>query len=458
MSRRKQNKDRGKIDPEMSKETGNVEVDFPALCDLLNIRDPPSIRIRSPASSTLPEEETTEENTVRENDSYSFKPCVEVELEQENSLNVKFLKIFGWRVNKRMFRVLQKMFLSMKHLRCIQFWQTGLTDEMIITLKDTLPLCTSLRAVTLEGDIFPEQKNYGLLSDISVLTHLSLRNNRIGDEDCRVIGSALSTPRSANKNLLSLNLAFNSIGDAGAAHIAQGLRLNRTLKFLSLSYNGIGDTGAAQLAAIFSELTLTHKEAVERRRLLFEIALSSMHKVDPEPSPVDQLASMTSSTSSVSKSTSNKKKTSQKDEKRAAKKEKQKSRMKASTGKKTPPSKGGVPQSEEKQPSTPEMEALEIVHPLLEPSVYPMQGKLLMPGNTTLTYLNLSGNKITEKPLPLFLESLEKKSEGSSLTCLGLERNLFPEQCESYEKIVQLMAKSTSDSPNEQTADEGKEA
>lgn len=53
------------------------------------------------------------------------------------------------------------------------------------------------------------------------LTHLSLRCNQIGDEGARLIGLALSNTTSANKNLLSLNLAFNSIADAGAAHIAK---------------------------------------------------------------------------------------------------------------------------------------------------------------------------------------------------------------------------------------------
>lgn len=53
------------------------------------------------------------------------------------------------------------------------------------------------------------------------LAHLSLRNNRIGDEGARLIGSALSTTTSSNRKLLSINLAFNSIGDAGATSIAQ---------------------------------------------------------------------------------------------------------------------------------------------------------------------------------------------------------------------------------------------
>lgn len=57
----------------------------------------------------------------------------------------------------------------------------------------------------------------------SRITHLSLRNNRIGEEGARLIGSALSTANSDNKNLLTLNMAFNSVGDGGAIHIAQVL-------------------------------------------------------------------------------------------------------------------------------------------------------------------------------------------------------------------------------------------
>lgn len=55
----------------------------------------------------------------------------------------------------------------------------------------------------------------------SSLTHVSLRNNGIDDNGARLIGSALSTSKTSNRNLLSLSLAFNSIGDEGAAHIAK---------------------------------------------------------------------------------------------------------------------------------------------------------------------------------------------------------------------------------------------
>ncbi|XP_016119406.1 leucine-rich repeat-containing protein 71-like, partial [Sinocyclocheilus grahami] len=110
------------------------------------------------------------------------------------------------------------------------------------------------------------------------LTDLSLRNNHIGEEGARLIGSALSTVHSANKNLLSLNLAFNSIGDAGAIHISQGLRLNRSLLCLSLSYNQIGDNGAAHLAEVLGPFALTHEEIVERRKLLIKGEESTMKR------------------------------------------------------------------------------------------------------------------------------------------------------------------------------------
>lgn len=53
------------------------------------------------------------------------------------------------------------------------------------------------------------------------LSHLSLRNNGLGDEAARLLGLSLSTLGSSNRSLVSLVLSFNHISDLGAGHIAQ---------------------------------------------------------------------------------------------------------------------------------------------------------------------------------------------------------------------------------------------
>lgn len=55
---------------------------------------------------------------------------------------------------------------------------------------------------------------------LSRLTHLSLRNNNIDDYGAQLLGQALSTLQNSNRTLVSLNLAFNHIGDDGAGYIA----------------------------------------------------------------------------------------------------------------------------------------------------------------------------------------------------------------------------------------------
>lgn len=102
---------------------------------------------------------------------------------------------------------------------------------------------------------------------------MSLRNNNIDDYGAQLLGQALSTLHTSNRTLVSLNLAFNHIGDEGAGYIAdvrvvgqdawgrwlalglqvcllQGLRLNRSLLWLSLAHNRIQDKGALKLAEV----------------------------------------------------------------------------------------------------------------------------------------------------------------------------------------------------------------
>ncbi|XP_018540527.2 leucine-rich repeat-containing protein 71, partial [Lates calcarifer] len=430
--------------------SGNVEIDFPGLCALLDIKDVPAVSTKQPASSTTETEGGDTEDSQSQTDAASSwsKPCLQVELENEDPLGAKSIKVSGWKVSEQIARVLQKMLPSLSQLQRLQFWQAGLSDRMVISLMNTISLCSNLRVVALEGNPLPEQSYHHLLSEESIIAHLSLRNNRIGDESARLIGSALSTTRSSNKSLLSLNLAFNSIGDAGAAHIAQGLRLNCALLFLSLSNNQIGDPGAAQLAAILGDFALTHEEVVERRKLLLERTQSSSLKVDSDQTSADQLPSAPSSTSLSSKGTSKKKETSKKDEKPAANRENPKSNKKSSDAK-TSQSKGGKAGGKEKQQTpqedqssialTEQEESVEIGNPLLDQSLRHRDGQIFLPGNTTLTSLNLAGNRITEKSLPQFLTLLEMQSEGGGLLRLCLERNCFPPECESYVKIKELI-------------------
>ncbi|XP_041867274.1 leucine-rich repeat-containing protein 71 isoform X2 [Melanotaenia boesemani] len=408
--------------------SGNVQIDFPALCAFLDMKNIPTVCIT--------ETEDTDDNQSQIKNKYLWcKPRLTVKLETEDPHSATKIKISGWKVNEQIFQVLQIMLPSMSQLASLQFWQTGLTDPMVISLMNTLSLCSSLRSVTLEGNALPEQSFHLLLSETSVLTHLSLRNNQIGDEGAHLIGLALSNTRSANKNLLSLNLAFNSIGDAGARHVAQGLRFNRTLVFLSLSNNQIGDSGAAHLATVLGEFSLNHEEVKERRKLLLQRTQTSRLGPDPEQLCGEQL--VLGALKRENKTTPPKKVVSRKDEKSADNKEKS---NKKSTDSKVTQSKNQKPGGKEKQLPTQEAELVGIVNPLLDPSVHCRDGQLFFPGNKTLASLNLAGNRITEKSLLFFLRSLEIQDAEGGLLRLCLQRNHFSSECDSYMKIKELMA------------------
>ncbi|XP_069556138.1 leucine-rich repeat-containing protein 71 [Brachyistius frenatus] len=454
--------------------SGNVEIDFPGLCALLDLKDIPAVSTKHPTAATdtdghdmvvLPEEDQSQTKAAP----LWSKPYLQVELESEDHHSAKSMKVSGWRVNELTFQALQKLLPSMSQLQSLQFWQAGLTDRKVISLVSTMSLCSSLRFVTLEGNALPEQSYHLLLSEDSGLTHLSLRNNRIGDEGARLIGLALSTTTSANKNLLSLNLAFNSVGDAGAAYIAQGLRLNRALLFLSLSDNQIGDSGAAHLAAVLCEFALTHEEVVERRKLFLQKIQSPLPRLESDQSSSDQLLPLPNSTpvKGENKGSAKKKEASKKEEKPAASKENPKSNRKTSDLKASH-SKGGKLGGKERQLSVQEdklsgapneEELVEIVNPLLDQVLNHRDGQLFLPGNNTLTSLNLAGNRLTEKSLPLFLATLEMQGEGGGLLRLCLQRNHFPTESECYVKIKELMLALTQDKNNsEHTEEEGQGA
>ena len=89
----------------------------------------------------------------------------------------------------------------------------------------------------------PHESGFSLFSRI---IHLSLRNNNINDHGAHLLGQALSTLHSSNRTLVSLNLAFNHIGDVGAGYIADVRAMGRFLRgvaSLSLAYKSLCSPG-----------------------------------------------------------------------------------------------------------------------------------------------------------------------------------------------------------------------
>ncbi|XP_060720865.1 leucine-rich repeat-containing protein 71 isoform X2 [Tachysurus vachellii] len=372
---------------------------------------------------------------------WSPKPCLHIETENEDSRSVKRVRISGWRVNEVMARVLSKTLPSLINLRSLEMWQVGLTDSVLASLKDTVCLCSKLRRVILDGTPIPGSPYHILLGEDSMITHLSLRHNRIGEEGARLIGLALS------KNLLSLNLAFNAVGDVGAMYLAQTLRLNRNLLYLSLANNHISDVGAAHLAQVFGPFALTHEEIVERRRLLKRKDRLSAQLIS-EVSKCESALSIPSSSSLEYIKSAKKKDSSKKDEKTpisqttTGKKEDPKVDKKRTSDTKMTQGRGGKSDGKDKLVSMKEQETEEVAEtqsPLLNPAIQNIGGRVIHPGNTTLLSLNLSGNKLTQKSLQSFLSSVECQGQ-SGLQYISLNRNCFPPDCEVFLKLQEMMS------------------
>ncbi|XP_022538733.2 leucine-rich repeat-containing protein 71 isoform X1 [Astyanax mexicanus] len=439
--------------------SGNVELDFPELCALHGMREIPLVKLKQPLVSSPPTDsgETEDGQILSENPVTTWcpKPCLQVELENEDPQSAKKIIISGWRVDEMMVQVLNKTLPSLSNLQCLKMWRTGITENILTSLRNTIIMCTNLRTVILEGNPIPEQSYHILMGEDSMINHLSLRNNRIGEEGARLIGSALSTVHSANKNLLTLNMAFNCIGDEGAIYISQGLRFNRTLLCLSLANNQIGDTGASSLAEVLGPFALTHEEIIERRQLMVDQlssqAVTAVSKCEgslsvPSSSSIDHM-------NKGSKSIPKKKDSLKKEEKPAA------SQTVGNAGKKEDAklakkdtrvtrSRGGKSGGKDKSLSGSEQEdksncaqktGEEALNPLLDPDIRHADGKVIHPGNNTLISLNLSGNKLTEQSVQKFLSSVVGQDEGGLLHFF-LNRNCFPKDCDAFLKILELMS------------------
>ncbi|XP_049490721.1 leucine-rich repeat-containing protein 71 isoform X8 [Panthera uncia] len=460
----------GEEEPKNAEEyqcTGVLETDFAELCTRSGYTDFPKVVTRPrphPAfvpSASMSEKPAQDDQRLSASCSLNsleskyvfFRPTIQVELEPEDK-GVKEIYIRGWRVEERILGIFSKC----------------------------LPPLSQLQAIKI--------------------AHLSLRNNNIDDHGAQLLGQALSTLRSCNRTLVSLNLAFNHIGDAGAGYIADGLRLNRALLWLSLAHNRIQDQGALKLAEVLRPFELTHTEVVERRRLLLEKGTQERSRSPSSSRPGDSKtdreknlllqvnsAALTEKTDKT-QTTKTPKGLSKKKEKSGGesvrKEEKSGSGQSPTQGtpKKEDPAKSGkgkvtIPEqktSKGKGPKTGSKEkrsfllesehlgqslayswspkhqlvaeATETVNPLLEP-VEHRNGKVFVPGNKVLLHLNLLRNRITEVGLEGFLATVQYQAQFSKskspskgpvgLLRLSLAKNCFSPQCPAYTTIQELM-------------------
>ncbi|XP_071971139.1 leucine-rich repeat-containing protein 71 isoform X2 [Engystomops pustulosus] len=477
--------------------TGNLEQDFTELCSRLGYTEIPKVVPRPRPPSTPASEKTMFDDTdyASDKDSHSagapprdrysyFKPSIRVELESEDGRSLREISIRGWKIDEKMMGILAKCLPALPNLHKINLWNVGLTDSTFSSLVNILQHCPSVKVMALEGNPLPDQSYHKLISDDLGLVHISLRNNQMTDEGARLLSQALQSLKMTNKTLAALVLSYNHITDLGAGYIAQALRFNRSLLSLNLSSNQIGDQGALALAEVLGHFALTHKEIVERRRLLLEkeaqehprSPVTSRHTDAKSERPLSHHS--TSAIEKVEKSQAQKAKSSvsKKKDKDPQKKEDKTNVSNAASGstggaaqpgqsKKEDPktnkkqtansdqknTRGKVVKSATKRATVPEQEQVEpseVTNPLLEAAEH-RDGKVFLPGNKVLISLNLSRNRVTEEGLRGFLAAMEtqvqetKPASGArthtGLLRLSLGKNRFPAECSSFAQLQEMM-------------------
>ncbi|XP_075463773.1 leucine-rich repeat-containing protein 71 isoform X2 [Ascaphus truei] len=483
--------DRTSLTPEDYQCTGNLDLDFTELCNRVGYTEIPKVVTRLRVPTTPAPEKTTNEEAVTMSEKSSlaalshiqekfsyFKPSIQAELESEDGKSVREIAIRGWKIDDSMLGIFSKCLPALPNLHVISLWNVGLTNATFASFLDILPHCANVKVVKLDGNPLAQQSYYKLIRDDLLLAHLSLRNNKINDEGARLISEALQSLKMTNKNLISLNLSFNHIADPGARYIAEALRLNRSLLTLNLSNNQIRDDGAEALAEVLGHLSLTHKEIVERRRLLMEKesqeqprspalsrhgesksdrpqshqsntviekpdksqvlkpSKSALKKKDKEPQKKEDR--FVGSSSSMPSQTG----LAKKEDLKTAKKQISNIEQKNVRGKAAKSATKRAPLAEV------EVEATEITNPLLGKAEY-RDGKVFIRGNQVLICLNLLRNRITELGLRGFLAAVEiqlqetKPITGTKcytgLLRLCLEKNDFPPDNATFVRIQELM-------------------
>ena len=395
--------------------------------------------------------------------------------EADDDRTVTEMYIRGWKVDKAMMEVFLECWPTLPLLHTVHLWNTGLAADTLPLLASFLPLCKHLHTLVLDGNTLTGTPVSILFGEGSLLKHLSLRFCGITDIEAYAIGSALAVTTCRVSLLLTLNLSNNQIGDVGAGHIADGLKLNRSLLTLNLASNQIGDEGVAKLCIALSQFPLSHKQVVERRQLLSK----EREKENASPNlsvgrgrsrearfPKSPLASSSSNT----KGTTERGKTSKPHDSKEKKKPKSQpssakirksSAQEAKDSGKTDALEESISMTVSSNPLKSTKQKLPKKSRVRGPQKYSLEhpanpltgvgnlrdGELWLEGNRILISLNLSRNRIGARGFRSLLEAIEyqtqlfhkTRQESSGLKRLVLHRNAAPDDDQSLRKLNKHM-------------------
>ena len=438
--------------------SGEFERDFVLLCYLVGLKVTISHRQKVPSSphspntvninekkslsSTLSQEKIIDTGNslpttyVLSTNKYEyFKPNIEIVTEFDlNKEHVKDLYLRGWKADMRIINVFSKILPGLERLTVLNMWNAGLVDETLYCLGQCLTLTPSLKTLCLDGNNFVAGQRFHVFleqPDKLSLQHLSLRNCNINEVGALNLANTLSE----NKNLLTLNLCFNKLGNLGMYHLAKALRLNRTLLSLNIGSNEIGDEGVKYIADVISTFPLTHEEVVTRR---IQQSLLTEELIETPP-----LQEGTVHTSQHASGKHSRDKTSKKKDGKGKDKRSKSSWDKAVKAQKT----NGVPKTERiKSPQT-EDDPYDFKNPLLEKARL-INGELWIPGNRSLINLNLSRNMISKVGVESLHTAIKyqvdlalerKRTAGTGLMKLSLQKNFFSVEDVTYAAVIGLL-------------------
>ncbi|XP_030829381.1 leucine-rich repeat-containing protein 71 isoform X17 [Strongylocentrotus purpuratus] len=396
-----------------------------------------------------------------------FKPKIQVEMEKEDKPDtVTEIFIRGWKIDEIMVGIFKQCFPAIEKLHTINLWNTSLTQKTLKELSSFLPQCQNLKNLTIEGNPIPEEPWACLIGEDSIIVNLSLRHNKISEKGAKTLGQAISNEKSCNKNLLSLNLSNNKLGEAGAIDIMNGLRMNRVLLSLSLASNELTDKAAIYAGEILSRFPLTHTEVVERRKALSD--KGSPERGSGKSPPPSRRAESKDRPGSV-KSGSHLDKTDKKRDKSSKRKDGKKDKEETQKGgtkkddkwKKAgfkmtltgtaetmKATKGKTKGKDKKQSEAESPDILEAINPLLAEQPESIDGQLWIPGNRALINLNVSRNNIGEPGMKALLLAIQYQQTLGTLSPhpalkglmrLSIAKNSVDGQCETYQKLHEMM-------------------